>query len=225
MEARRVTASGLVYLFGEEFADPAEGRLSGSQTQLIHSGQKVGSVSLAHSLFLAAFVSLAHDGRISLRVEKRSGLLALTGDAVRIIPREPGDDLPPSLEREIMLLFQGDTDRYDVREAVWWVTGRRTLADNVKWTVGHVIDVLAEAGYLEWVPEPGCFFGYEVHWWAESELIAPLVGEVETLKNRIRAFDKADHRLYSRLVEEVHAGLSGGAAGGLLKLLEILEWL
>jgi hypothetical protein len=64
METGPITASGLVYLFGEEFANPAEGRLSGSQTRLVQSGQKAGSVSLAHSLFLAAFVYLTQEGYI-----------------------------------------------------------------------------------------------------------------------------------------------------------------
>ena len=49
MEGRRVTASGLVYLFGEEFAKPA-GRFFGGET-LLHGGQKVDRKDLANRLF------------------------------------------------------------------------------------------------------------------------------------------------------------------------------
>jgi hypothetical protein len=206
METTCITASGLVYLFGEDFADPNEGRLTGSQTRLVHSGQKVGSVSLAHSLFLAAFVSLAHEGYISLRVEQKTrGLLSPT-DTVTITKEKEGDDLPPSLEREIMDSIGGDPPASDVKEAVEWVTRKPEFSERVKWTVSCVMNALAEAGYLEWVLEPGDFFAYEVHWWAEPDEVAPLAREVDTLKNNLRTFESADPRLYKRLVEEVNAG-------------------
>ncbi len=106
METKRATASGLVYLFGEEFANPGEGRLSGSQTRLVRSGQKVGSVSLAHSLFLAAFVSLAQDGYISLGLQR---IERVYKERVTVTKEIGGEVLPPSLEREIMHSISGDS--------------------------------------------------------------------------------------------------------------------
>lgn len=207
MQTERVTASGLVYLFGEEFADPNEGLLTGSQTRLVRSGQKVGSFSLAHSLLLAAFVSLAQEGYISLRVEqqKERGLLS-PADTVTITKEMEGDDLPPSLEREIMNVVCGDPPASNVRDAVDLLTPTTDFSEKVKWAVRCVMEALAEAGYLDWVLTPGDLLGYEVHWWAEEDEAAPLAEEVQTLRDKLRAFEDADPRLYKRLREEVKAG-------------------
>jgi hypothetical protein len=202
-----ITASGLVYLFGEEFADPNEGLLTGSQTRLVRSGQKVGSFSLARSLLLAAFVSLAQEGCISLRVEqqKERGFLS-PADTVTITKEMEGDDLPPSLEREIMKRIGGDPPASNVRDAVDLLTLTTDFSEKVQWTVRCVMEALAEAGYLDWVLTPGDFFAYGVHWWAEEDEVAPLAVEVDSLRNNLRAFASTDPRLYKRLVEEVKAG-------------------
>ncbi len=80
-----------------------------------------------------------------------------------------------------------------------------TKAEAVKWTVGSVMNALEEAGYLDWVPEPG-FLAYEVHWWAETEAVAPLAEKVETVKNSLRAFQNANPLLYRRLSQAISAG-------------------
>ncbi len=71
MKARRMTASGLVYLFGEEFAQPK--KVFGGET-LLYSGQEVNRQSLANRLFEAALISLATKRYISLVVRERNWL-------------------------------------------------------------------------------------------------------------------------------------------------------
>lgn len=204
-----LTASGLLYLFGEEFADSSEGILSGSQTRLVNSGQKVGSVSLAHSLFLAAFVSLAQQGYISLRLDERRP--REYAERLTVTKETGGEALPPSLERKIMDSISGDPIENRVKAVVWITVSGTTKAEAVTWTVGYVIDTLDEAGYLDWALEPG-FFEYKVNRWADEEAVAPLAEEVETLKNSLRAFQSASPLLYRRLSGEVSAGFGSDTA-------------
>lgn len=198
-----LTASGLLYLFGEEFADPEEGRLSGSQTRLVRSGRTMGSVSLAHSLFLAAFVSLAQQGYISLRLDERRP--REYAERLTVTKERGGEALPPSLEREIMDSISGDPSENRVKAVVGMTVSGTTKAEAVKWTVGYVIDTLDEAGYLDWVLEPG-LLEYKVHRWADEDAVAPLAAELQTLKDTLRNFELADPHLYGRLRQEVKAG-------------------
>ncbi len=205
MESRRVTASGLVYLFGEEFAKPA-GRFIGGET-LLYSGQKVDRKELANRLFEAAFVSLAGEGYVSLGTEERKKLLLLTREVVTIAQEKEGDDLPPSLERAIMDALSGDPKEDWVQAVVERVIGGER-ADPWKWVVGYVMERLAEVGCLGKEVERRRFRPDKVHWSAHEEAIAPLAGEVETLKSTLESFASvADPDLHKRLVGEVRAGI------------------
>lgn len=207
-----LTASGLVYLFGEEFADPREGQLAGSQTQLVRSGQTVGSASLALKLFEAAVVSLAEEGYITLRMEQRKDRLGVTTKVVTITEKKSGDDLPRSLEKEIMGVVRGDPKENGMKAVVERVIPESDFADAVKWTVSYVIEVLSEAGYLDWVLRPGSLFAYEVHRWADEEAVAPLAEEVDTLKTSLRAFASVDPYFCRRLAKAVRAGFGPDTA-------------
>jgi hypothetical protein len=204
MEGRRVTASGLVYLFGEEFAKAA-GRFIGGET-LLYSGQKVDRKELANRLFEAAFVSLAGEGYISLGTEERKKLLLLTREVVTITEEKKGDDLPPSLERAVMDTLEGDPKQDWVQAVVERVIGGER-ADPWKWVVGYVMERLVEAGYLTREVEKRRFRADKVHWSAHEEAIGPLVGEVETLKSTLGAFASLRADLHKRLVGEVRAGI------------------
>ncbi len=205
MEARRVTASGLVYLFGEEFIKPA-GRFVGGET-LLYSGQKVDRKDLANRLCEAAFVSLAQEGYVSLGTERRKSLLVLTREVVTIAQEKGGDDLPPSLERAIMGALSGDPKEDWVQVVVERVIGGER-ADPWKWVVGYVMERLVEAGCLGREVERRRFRPDKVHWSAHEEAIAPLAGEVETLKASLEAFASLNSDLHKRLVGEVRAGIS-----------------
>ncbi len=204
MEARRVTASGLVYVFGEEFAKPA-GRFFGGET-LLYSGQKVDRKDLANRLFEGGFVSLAGEGYVSLGTEKRKKLLLLTAEVVTITREKGGDDLPPSLERAIIDALSGDPKQDWVQAVVERVIGGER-ADPWKWVVGYVMERLVEAGCLGREEERRRFRPDKVHWSAHEEAIAPLAGEVETLKASLETFASLDSDLHKRLAGEVRAGI------------------
>lgn len=203
MEAKRTTASGLVYLFGEGFAKPA-GRLGGET--LVYSGQKVNRTDLAHRLFEAAFVSLAEEGYTSLGTEERKKLLVLTREVVTIAQEKGGDDLPPSLERAVMDALKGDPKEDWVQVVVERVIGGERM-DPWKWVVDYVMERLAETGFLGKGVEKRRFRPDKVHWSAPEEAIAPLAGEVETLKSRLESFAGLKPDLHKRLVGEVNAGI------------------
>ena len=205
MEGKRVSASGLVYLFGEEFAKPA-GRFLGGET-LLYSGQKVNRTDLANRLFEAAFVSLAQEGYLSLGTEERKKLLLLTREVVTIAQEKGGDDLPPSLERAVMEALKGDPKQDWVQAVVERVIGGERY-DPWKWVVEFVMERLVEAGYLGREVEKRRFRPDRVHWSAHEEAIAPLAGEAEALKASLEAFASANPDLHKRLVGEVGAGIS-----------------
>jgi len=204
MEGRRVTASGLLYLFGEGVVKRA-GRFIGGET-LLYSGQKVDRKDLANRLFEAAFVSLAGEGYLSLGTEERKKLLLLTTEVVTITEEKGGDDLPPSLERAIMDAVSGDPKEDWIRAVVERVIGGER-ADPWKWVVGYVMERLAEAGCLGREVEKRRFRSDKVHWSAHEEAIAPLAGEAETLKASLESFARVDSDLHKRLVGEVGAGI------------------
>ncbi len=203
MEAGRVTASGLVYLFGEEFAKPA-GRFGGET--LVYSGQKVNRGDLANRLFEAAFISLVGAGYLSLGREERKKLLLLTTEVVTIAQEKGGDDLPPSLEKAIMDALSGDPKEDRVQAVAERVIGGER-ADPWKRVVGYVMEQLVEAGCLGREVEKRRFRPDKVHWSAYEEAIAPLAGEVETLKASLEAFAGVNPDLHKRLVGEVRAGI------------------
>lgn len=205
MEGRRVTASGLVYLFGEGFAKPA-GRFIGGET-LLYSGQKVDRKDLANRLFEAAFVSLAEEGYISLGTEERKKLLLLTAEVVTISEEKGGDDLAPSLEGAIMDALEGDPKEDWVQVVVERVIGGER-GDPWKWVVGYVMERLVETGHLGREVERRRFRPDKVHWSAHEEAIAPLRGEAETLKASLETFASLNPDLHKRLVGEVGAGIS-----------------
>jgi len=203
MKGRRVTASGLVYLFGEEFAKPA-GRFGGET--LVYSGQKVNRGDLANRLFEAAFTSLVGAGYLSLGTEERKKLLLLTTEVVTIAQEKGGEDLPPSLERAIVDALCGDPEEDWVQAVVERVIGGER-ADPWKWVVDQVRERLVEAGYLGREVEKRRFRPDKVHWSAHEEAIAPLAGEVESLKASLEAFASQNPDLHKKLVGEVGAGI------------------
>jgi len=217
MEARRITASGLVYLFGEEFAPPTKS--FGGET-LLYSGQKVDRETLANRLFKAALISLAGGGYISLVAGERKGLF-FTWNVVTITKKKVGDDLPRSLERAIMDALSGDpkvgfgrgqclvSEELDccVKAVVIRVIGGE-CHDPWESVIGYVMGRLVEAGCLRCEVERRRFWWDKVHWSAHEEAIKPLAGEVETLKASLETFATLNPHLHKKLVKEVAAGIA-----------------
>ena len=206
MEVNGVTASGLVYLFGERFAKP----VSRKGETLLYGGQTVDRKQLANKLFEAAFISLAEAGYISLAVEKRKWLF-FTWKVVAVTRERDGDDLPGSLERAIMDKVSSSDEDLRVRAVVGWII-REISEDPWKWVIDFVMERLAESGVLErQVDEKKLWFldWEKIHWSPNEEAIAPLAGEMETFKESRSTFVYTNRRLHQRLVKEVAAGIRG----------------
>ncbi len=221
MESERVTASGLVYLFGDDFVHLPGSPFLGGQTLLAHRGRAVvQTTSLAYKLFEAAFISLAAQGYISLEMEKTDLPLSLARPPVAVYAQSEGADLPPSLERAIMDALSGAPRSDPVPVVVARVIGgelRRPVTSSpvgiagdvvqtCKWVVDYVIQGLADADYLWREAEERPYGPPKVHWLAYEEAIVPLAGEAETLKSTLEAFASANTDLRTRLVEEIAAG-------------------
>jgi hypothetical protein len=138
-------------------------------------------------------------------VQRIEGQLGVYKERVAVTREIGGEALPPSLEREIMDSISADPSEAPVKTVVEMTVSGTTRAEAVQWTVGHVMEVLREAGYLDRVLEPG-LLQYTVHWWADEDAVAPLAAEVQTLKDRLRDFKIADPYLYRKLGEDVMAG-------------------
>ena len=215
------TASGIVYLFGEQFATPvppltlasfagsylgyftggylgnpppfADGRDGRSPVRAPYSGQSVWEGDLATGLFEAAFVSLVQGGYISLRVQNRMGLLLAT-EAVGITLQKSEDDLPPSLERAIMEALRGDPKEHWVKSVVGMVIGGRDWSPQRR-TVDMVLESLVKTGWLDRVAGP------------VVETTAPLLGEVDAVKARVHTFATELPNLHESLLREIQAGM------------------
>lgn len=226
MEATPVTASGLVYLCGEEFVKP-RGVVGGplkrgclplldfalqatfgprfgasnlhrvSEERLAYSGQEVDREDLVIRLFEAAFVSLGQEGYISLATEK---------EEVTIAQERVGDDLPPSLERAIVEALSADPEEDSVPLVVARLAG--PLRTDRPWRVLKFVKrQLVEEGYLGRRVNKRRFLPDEVHWWAHEEAIEPLAGEVEALKTSLEAFASVNQDLHTTLVGAITDGL------------------
>jgi hypothetical protein len=223
MELRGITASGIVYLFGEEFVSQGPSPLRrlalrllfpesyGSSRKppelerLVYSGQKVVRVDLATTIFQAAFVSLTHEGYISLRF-----LAKRDWNSVIVTEKKSGDDLPRSLERAVMNALRGDLDAHRVQPLVERVIGFvGPLSSPFQRVIHYVMERLSEEGYLGREVERRRFLPDKTRWSAHEEAIRPLAGEVETLKARLETFAMANAHLHGRLLHDVDAGIHG----------------
>lgn len=169
---------------------------------MVYSGHKVALQRLRERLVLMALLSLAEDGYISLREDNRWSLrifrIEIRSTEATITREKEAGELPPSLERAIMDALSGDPEGNRVRDVV-------ARADReCGGVLSCVISALAEAGYLDWVPEAGLISGYTVRWCADEEAVAPLAGEVVILKATLEAFRRANPRLYHLLLGEIH---------------------
>ncbi len=216
MEAGIVTASGLVYLFSSEFAGS---RFLGSFER-----------TLAERLFEAAFVFLEGQGYISLEVKERKWLFFMW-DVLTITSKRRGDDLPASLEREIMdcswwsvtaeagfgggsCIASSPTDER-VKTVVMSVIGPKR-DDPWKWVVGFVRQQLVEEGILTY-PRYRSESRILGRYWSEDaalpvpadeEGVAALASKAQILKKSLEALDRQKSDLHRKLVGEVSAGLN-----------------
>jgi predicted transcriptional regulator len=205
------SASGIVFLFGEQFAtlwEPStypealilgttpsvtDGRDGRSPVRAPYSGQSVWQGDLATRLFEGAFVSLVQGGYIFLHAQKRKGLLRAT-EAVAITVQKSGDDLPPSLERAIMQALRGDPKEDWVKSVVGRVIGGRDWSPQQR-PVDMVLESLVKTGWLDRVAGP------------VVETTAPLLGELDAVKAMVHTFATELPDLHESLLREIQAGM------------------
>lgn len=95
-----ITPSGLVYLFGEQFVEPA--KLVGET--LLYSGIKVKSRELAEMLYGVALLALDADGVVRLEVVQRKRFLGLGSTqavAAHLVGANPGGGLEGLIVAEL----------------------------------------------------------------------------------------------------------------------------
>ncbi|MBI2845522.1 MAG: hypothetical protein HYX86_03140 [Chloroflexi bacterium] len=198
-----ITASGLVYLFGEKFV-PAGGLLD--KATLVHNNQTVSKKNLGLRLFEAAFVSLAEEGYISLAVEKGKALGIFTNEYVVVTKQKDAAGLTPSLERDIMEMTVGDPKDFHVQNIIYSWYGRDVPDPNV-WLINSVIEYLGQSGYFEKEIEKLRLRPDKVHWHPKQDMIAPLAGEAEALRNRLESFKAADAALHKVMLKQIGDGI------------------
>jgi hypothetical protein len=228
-----LTASGIVYLFGHQFARPWDrsaklsaganiggkvalaglaglpGFLAGpsdtswAPVRVPLSDQQVRVGDLGFRLWEAAFVSLAQDGYIDLQIERREGTF-LSKHGVAIGQVKAGDDLPRSLERSIMEALAHPPKTRWLKDVVMRLTKQRG-----KWS--SVVDIekeaLVEMGWLQ----RGVVDKEFVHGTLTEEaapLLDAIAGEVETVKTRLTTFATGNPDLHDRLAHDVKDGVN-----------------
>jgi hypothetical protein len=207
-----LTPSGIVYLFGDQFArqggseaarmaanvwkfGSGRPRLKERAVRAPYSGQQVDHLDLSRKLLEAAFVSLAQGGYLSLEAEKTRTLF-LSGEEVTISQKKSGDDLPPSLERSITEALARAPQERPLRTLVSGLAKRDAL---YIWhyecavAVDIVADALTEMGWLQrGAPTEEA-----------APLLAAMAGQAEIVKARLENFAALNPHLHTRLVGEL----------------------
>jgi len=165
--------------------------------QVPYSDQHVAVRDLGRKLLEAAFISLAQQGYVSLRVDKTKTLF-VPGEAVTVSLERWGDDLPPSLERSIMDALGRTTQRPRLMTLVARVAkredrllgGKEYYCDGVAYVVAKA---LTDMGWLQ--------RGGPIN--EAAPLLAAMAGQADTFKARLENFAAQNPHLHARMVSEL----------------------
>jgi hypothetical protein len=202
-----VPASGLVYLFGEQFVEQA--RLTGET--LLVSGVKVKQRELAQTCYLAAFLALDREGAIQLRVGKRRRALALF-KARAVLAHALRDETGfPGLEAELFHLLVRAGGETDVGRLIWQQLGT-DLSSPWATAINGVKQGLAELGCLDAQREArsgmGRILGDRVTMVPVQDRIASLAGEAGEVQAMIATFQTARHDVFAQLQKDIARGFA-----------------
>ncbi|HOR01375.1 MAG TPA: hypothetical protein PLJ35_21390 [Anaerolineae bacterium] len=137
-----ITPSGLVYLFGEQFVEPA--KMIGET--LLVSGVKVKSRELAEMLYGVALLALNAEGCVRLDLAQRKRFLGL-GQAQMVAVTPLGRPAPGGLEAAIVACLTPDPTRNGVADVL-----SRHIGQDMADPWGHITAAvkvdLAARGFL-----------------------------------------------------------------------------
>ena len=209
-----VTSSGLIYLFGEEFCNPE--RSFGSSETLVYSGKSIDRRRLSEKLFEAAVISLAEGGYITLRTPTKSWLHPIFSRRAVVIKRCKSkiDDVPPSLERKILVTLREPSPgrplglEKDRVKAVVMRVIQEVSPDPWMMVVNDVKAHLMEAGFIKQDTYRVFWGGTKVQWSAHMRDITPYAGEMGRLKASMVAFARLNRDLHKKLTAEVKNGIN-----------------
>ncbi len=139
---RGITPSGLVYLFGEQFVEPA--KMLGET--LLASGIKVKGRELAEMLYGVALVALNADGIVRLDLAQRKRFLGM-GQAQVVAVTPLGRPAPGGLEAAIVACLLPDPTKNDVADLINRQLGQ-DMADPWGEMIGRVKADLAARGFF-----------------------------------------------------------------------------
>ncbi len=203
-EERGITPSGVVYLFGEQFVEPA--RMTGET--LLASGVKVKARELAEMLYGVALLSLDAEGCARLDLAERKRFLGL-GQAQVVAVTPLGKPAPGGLEAAILASLSPDPAKNGVADLLHRQIGR-DMADPWAHVTALVKSDLAARGFLLETREArrglGKILGDKVTLAAVPERIAPL-GDLAGLVQGLVANARARQpQLVERLWSDMRKG-------------------
>lgn len=131
-EQRGITPSGLVYLFGEQFVEPA--RTMGET--LLASGVKVRARELSEMLYGVALLALDADGIVRLELAQRKLFLGLA-KARTVTIRPLGRQAAGGLEAAILAMLAPDPARNNVADVL-----RRHIGQDMADPWGEIVSLV-----------------------------------------------------------------------------------
>jgi len=202
-----VPPSGLVYLFGERFVEPA--RMMGET--LLVSGVKVKQRELAQSCYLAAFLALEREGAIQLRMGKRKrGLGLFKANTVEASALRDQTAFP-ALEAELLRVTVEAGRETDVGHLIWQQL-RSDTPSPWQMAIAGVKEELVDVGCIEAQRDTrgglGRMLGDKVSMIPVREKIESLTGEAREVEAMIAACRTGRPDLYSQLQKDIARGIA-----------------
>jgi hypothetical protein len=197
-----LSASDIVYLFGDRFAKKA--RLGGHQ--LVYGGSKVKANDLAEQLVVASLAGLAGRGYIGLETVEEKKLGLFTSRDVQVTQLQSPETRLHGMDAAVWDNLTGNPEADRVKDLIRRIIGGTCISP---WS--NLVEItkrgLAEQGYLNADKEELRFRPDKVHWSANEELISPLAGQTEQVKAQLSSLESSQPDLYKQLVDSVKKGI------------------
>ncbi len=199
-----ITPSGLVYLFGEQFVEPAKA----FGEELLYSGVKVKARELAEMLYAAALVALEADGIVRLELAARKRLLGLA-KAQTVAVAVLGRANPGGLEGSILACLSPNPTGNDVPDLLFRHLGR-DMDDPWAHITQLVKRDLASRGFLQEERTQrsglGSLLGDKVTLRAVPERITPLATQAGQVRSLLHSFRSQRAEVATQLWKDLRAG-------------------
>jgi hypothetical protein len=162
---------------------------------------KVGTSELAQTVLATAFIALDRSGYVRLYLGTRRATLALLGlKAVCLKPTEPGI-VTTGLEGQILDSLRDRRTRNNTYSIV-----RRTWRAHPIAVIAQIRGGLLEQGYFHGRGKMAkALLGEKLV--PDCQRIAALEGHVQSVRNMVEAFRRADPAVYSQLLSDIRAAM------------------